>query len=124
MSIPFVHGNGETLYVEPRSYLVGLYPSFEGLGAVDRYSILLESPQCRGDKHLRHTLKVDGKKPIFWQGYLLKCSRATGKGFWKKQYVVFQNQTLMIYSSQEEFEVNLHLKIHSLSDYCTFVHDP
>ena len=88
-----------------RSYLVALYPSFEGLGTVDRYSILLESPQCRGDRHLRQTLKVDGKKPIFWQGYLLKCSRATGKGFWKKQYVVFQNQTLMIYGTQEEFEV-------------------
>merc|ERR1719334_1790720 len=86
------------------SYLVGLYPSFEGLGTVDRYSILLESPQCRGDRHVRQTMKIDHKKPIFWQGYLLKCSRATGKGFWKKQYVVFQNQTLMIYGTQEEFE--------------------
>eukprot|EP01084_Bolivina_argentea_P032071 59329_1 len=86
------------------SDLVWIYPSFEGLGTIDRYSLLLESSAQRGDKVLRTSMKVDGKKPIFWQGLLLKCSKATGKGFWKKQYVVFQNQSLMLYASQEEFD--------------------
>eukprot|EP00484_Ammonia_sp_Unknown_P029708 CAMPEP_0197049050 /NCGR_PEP_ID=MMETSP1384-20130603/24276_1 /TAXON_ID=29189 /ORGANISM="Ammonia sp." /LENGTH=913 /DNA_ID=CAMNT_0042481277 /DNA_START=21 /DNA_END=2762 /DNA_ORIENTATION=- len=85
------------------SYFVSLYPAFEGLGTVDRYSLLLESPSERGDQLMREQMKIDGKKPIFWQGYLLKCSKSTGKGFWKKQYVVFQNQTVMLYASQDEF---------------------
>eukprot|EP01084_Bolivina_argentea_P059605 108874_1 len=85
------------------SYLVSIYPSFEGLGTIDRYSILLESPLTQGDKIMRDKMKVDGKKPILWQGYLLKCSKPTGRGFWKKQYVIFQNQTLMLYSTQDEF---------------------
>ena len=84
---------------------VSIYPSFEGLGLVDRYSLLLESINDRADKTMREKMKIDGKKPIFWQGYLMKCSKPTGKGFWKKIYVVFQNQTLMMYHNQDDFNV-------------------
>ncbi len=62
---------------------------------------------------MRDKMKVDGKKPIFWQGYLLKCSKPTGKGFWKKQYVVFQNQTLMLYATQDEFTVKIFYLIYA-----------
>ena len=93
------------------SYLVSIYPSFESLGTIARNSLLLECPSERGDKSMRQRMKIDTKKPIFWQGYLLKCSKPTGKGFWKKQYVIFQNETLMLHSSQDEFTVNANLRV-------------
>ena len=47
------------------SSLVSIYPSFDGLGLVDRYSILLESPSDRGDKAMREQMKIDSRKPYF-----------------------------------------------------------
>lgn len=85
--------------------LVCVYPSFEHLGQLDRYSIILESPTNIGDIQQRQSLKADGKRPFYWQGYLLKCSKATGRGFWKKSYFVFQNQTLFWYNNQDSFMV-------------------
>eukprot|EP01084_Bolivina_argentea_P008149 15238_1 len=85
------------------SYLVSVYPAFEGLGTIDRYSLLLISPSNIADKTIREKMRMDGKKPVFWQGYLWKCTKSTGKGFWKKYYLVFQNQTLMQYSNKDDF---------------------
>ncbi len=58
---------------------------------------------------MRDKMKVDGKNPIFWQGYLLKCSKPTGRGFWKKQYIVFQSSTLMLYSSKMNLQLSVRI---------------
>lgn len=75
------------------------------MGSVRRYSIMLEAPQDVGDQNMRSQMKADAKKPLLWQGYLLKCSKPTGKGFWQKRYFVIQSNTLLWYSNQEAFLV-------------------
>ena len=85
------------------SKLVSLYPSFEDLGTIVRYSLLLETPKMKYDALIRKNMKAENKKPIFWKGYLLKCSKPTGRGFWQKRFFVLQSQTLLWFSNQDKF---------------------
>ncbi|ETO27337.1 Rho GTPase activating protein 25, partial [Reticulomyxa filosa] len=100
--------------------LVRVYHVFEDLGKppLERYTILLESPQDYGDQRCHQVnqttrceqikicgrYKPDPKKPLIWHGYLTKCSKRTGKGYWHRRYFVYQGQTLYWYQSVEAFQ--------------------